>query len=289
MPTAVELKFADLLETFLKLDGIDGRGEQSLLTDAFHKVDTAFLKLNGATSEDFLKLEHKYDPVTDAIGEAFVKLSGNFGGIAELGLDLDRLFSANGGPTKASVDTISPSADFLKLDAALTADASDLKSFGSDFLKLDSAPTVADFLKMETALGDGSVRLATDMGDSAKFFTQLGEDFLKIAPTSVDTATPLQMEFLKLGQALEAVGNQFGPLATDFTQLSSDFYAYGGGGAGTNANGALLPAVQLGADLMTVNQDFLKLDGALHNVATPAAETVLTLLGVGGGGAGKTG
>lgn len=46
MPTAVER----LLDLFLKLDGIEGRHEQSVLNNAFLKIDSDLLKLSNANA-----------------------------------------------------------------------------------------------------------------------------------------------------------------------------------------------------------------------------------------------
>ncbi len=123
MPTAVER----LLDSFLKLDGIEGRHEQSVLNNAFLKIDSDLLKLSNANADTFLKLEHerslKFE--FDVIGDAFVKLAGDFSKIASAGLLIDNVvLKLAGSLTTASVEGVpNPQADFLLLDHKINTSA----------------------------------------------------------------------------------------------------------------------------------------------------------------------
>jgi hypothetical protein len=282
MPTAVELKLDNILQSFLKLDGIDGRGEQASLRGAFLKIDADFSKLTGApTTESFLKLDHKYDAVTDVIGNAFIKLSRDFDRIAEVGIKIDEVFYQTGGfGTPSSVDLPNPQADWMTVNAALKLDASDLKLFGDDFLKLDAAASSMDFIKLEAAAGGGAIKLSSDMVASEQDFLKLGQDFVSLGG---DGATQLEGDFLKLGAALQTVGTQFGTLSTDLATLGGDLQGGSGGPIITSAVVSTTGGGTLGAGFMAVDNDFLGLDKAFSGVAGPTAETLVTLLNLGGG------
>jgi len=87
MPTAVER----LLDSFLKFDGLR---EQDTLNDAFLKIDDTFLKLSNVNADNFLKIEHDRSVTIkgggfEVIGDAFIKLGGDFHKISIAGQLID--------------------------------------------------------------------------------------------------------------------------------------------------------------------------------------------------------
>lgn len=297
MPTAVE-------HGFLKLDGFGDRDEQHKLSEAFLKIDSAFLKLEGAdTTSAFLKLEAspaiKYE--FETIGGAFDKLGDVVGDTANVALKIDdfviKLTNA-GSVTLDAVTTgggVDPQSDFLKVDAALTTSAADLKLFGEDFLKLDQSASVSDFWLKVDAVGSDLGTLGSDMTADENAFDQLGEDFIKLGGGAAAAASdPIIDTFYKeLGADLYKIGSDFGSLSSDFLKLELVMTAGGGVTVGSavellsaSSGGGMGP---IGSSFAALDQDFLKLDNALGAAGGPAAavigDFIHKLFGGGGGGA----
>jgi hypothetical protein len=292
MPTAVER----LLDSFLKLAGFGDRREQDVLNDAFLKIDGDLLKLSSANADTFVKLEHNHALKLDfdVIGDAFIKLSRSFDHIALAGALVDdfvlKLTGATSGVfTAASVvgDGVpNQQADFLKLDGTLKTSATDLKILGTDFLKLDTSPNLEVFQLKIRGVSDDFLKLSGDMAANRDSFLKLGDDFLKLGG-NVENPSPLDFAYKELGGELNAVGSQFGALSTDFFNLVPAVQAGGGGGSGVTASDGFVK-LSVGLDLMTLSQDFHKLDVALGEVGDGAAAVVGDLFrqSFGGGGHG---
>ena len=290
MPAAVER----LLDSLLKLAGFDDRRGQDALNDAFVKIDGDLLKLSSANADTFVKLEHdrsiKLD--LDVIGDAFIKLSNSFEHIALAGALIDDFVvkvtgATTGVFTADSVDVApSPQADFIKLDGTLKVSATDLKILGTDFHKLDTSPNLDVFELKIKGVSDDFLKLNGDMAANSLAFHKLGDDFLKLAGSS-ENPSPLDLAYKELGGELNAVGSQFGVLSTDFLNLLPAVQI-GGGGSDNTASDSF---VGLGVGLMTLNQDFHKLDIALGEVGDGAAAVVGDLFrqSIGGAGGGHIG
>jgi hypothetical protein len=229
MPTAVER----LLDSFLKLDGLDDRGA---LNQANLKIDDAFLKLSTASADDFLKIEnlgfikfafeklgdsflqlgddfHKVTVATDAFGDAVLKLAPP----PPIGTDsVDR-----GGGLQA---------DFIGLDHKLSDVSQDLKILGSDFLKLDTAPNFADFQQKWNALSGDFHALGGDTVEAVDAFHKLSLDFLKLGQGG-DRPSPLDLAYKELGGELQSLSDGFRLLVADFANIG-DAFAHGSGGGG---------------------------------------------------------
>jgi hypothetical protein len=275
MPTAVER----LLDSFLKLDGIDGRHEQSVLNDAFLKIDAAFLKLSSANADTFLKLEHERSLKLefDVIGDAFVKLAGDFNKIASAGVLIDDLvLKLAGSPTIGSVDGVSnPQADFLLLDHKVSTSATDLKLLGADFLKLDTSPNLEEFQLKIRGIGNDFLKLGTDMAADRDAFLKLGADFLKLH--DVENPSPLDLAYKELGGELQTVGMRFDALSADFIKL--DQALLGNGGISNtvltdSANGGSTGPGPIGTSFMALFQDFHLLDSTLGKLGDGAATVI---------------
>jgi hypothetical protein len=290
MPTAVER----LLDSFLKLAGFGDRREQDVLNDAFLKIDGDLLKLSSANADTFVKLEHNHALKLDfdVIGDAFIKLSRSFDHIALAGALVDdfvlKLTGATSGVfTAAAVvgdGAPNPQADFLKLDGTLKTSATDLKILGTDFLKLDTSPNLDVFQLKIRGVSNDFLKLSGDMAANGEAFHKLGDDFLKLG--DVKNPSPLDFAYKELGGELNTVGSQFGALSADFLNLVPAVQAGGGGGTGVTASDGFVK-LSVGLDLMTLSQDFHKLDIALGEVGDGAAAVVGDLFrqsfAVGGG------
>jgi hypothetical protein len=284
MPTAVERFF----DSFLKLAGFDGRHEQAALNDAFLKIDGDFLQLSDASSDTFVKIEHKLDRDFDVIGDAFVKLGDDFGKIAFVGALIDDFVLKVTQATTAEVPRPAadvapgPQADFIKLDEALKISGADLKILGADFQKLNESPNLDAWDAKIKIVADDFVKLSNDMTANGDTFQKLAFDFQKLG--NVDNPSPLDLAYKELGGDLQTVGSVFGALSADFLNLLPAVQVGGGGGAGTSD---VKPS--LGAGFMQLNQDFHKLDSALGGVGDGAAAVIGSLFhhsAGGGGGAG---
>ena len=295
MPTAVE-------HGFLKLDGFENPGEQHKLNQAFLKIDNAFIKLEGATdTEAFLELERRgaIKHEFETIGGAFIKLGDGLGDIANVALKIDdfviKLTSAGGNTVTADGVTtggVDPQTDFLKLDAALTTSAGDLKLFGEDFLKLDRSTSVSDFSIKLDAAGSVLGTLGSDMTANENAFDQLGQDFIKLGGGDAGAGAPIiDMFYKELGADLYKIGSDFGSLSSDFLKLES---AITSGGVTVGSAVELLSASSgggaggpIGSAFAALDQDFLKLDHALGAAGGPAAALIGDFIHkfFGGGGA----
>ncbi|MDE2363015.1 MAG: hypothetical protein KGM42_10085 [Hyphomicrobiales bacterium] len=271
MPTAVEHKYFD---AFLKLDSIDRPGEQRQLGEAFQKVDAAISALSGA-SDVYIKLEHKYDRTFDVIGEAFLKIGGDFQELAMVGQKVDALLTGGVVTTAAAVGGGGAAADFLKLDAALKIEGADLKIFGGDFLKWNDAGSPGAFLKIEAALGKEASTIGGDTQSLGGAFRTLASDILKLA--NPDSSSPVDLAYKELGGDLIKLSSQFDLLAADFIKLAGAFGD--GGGAGTPANADVLSGggggAGFGAALGAISADFLKIDSTLSSLSGPVTQLLL--------------
>ena len=277
MPTAVER----LLESFLKLTGIR---DQGALNEASLKIDDAFLKLSNANADDFLKIERsgflKFE--FEKIGDSFLKLGDDFHKISVAGEVLDQtVLKLTGGSTNLSVDG-GPQADFLKLDTALKATSTDLKILGTDFLKLDTSPNLEVFDHKASVVVDDFLKLSSDMAADRVAFLKLSADFLKLSQGD-DRPSPLDLAYKELGGELQAVGDTFGLLATDFLKVG-DAVAHGtGGGAGrpgdaNAAGGGGGAGDQIGAALTLLYQHFHALDLKLDALGDGSVRVIHDLL-----------
>jgi hypothetical protein len=292
MPTAVER----LLDSFLKLAGFDDRRGQDALNDAFLKIDGDLLKLSSANADTFVKLEHdrsiKLD--FDVIGDAFIKLSTSFEHIALAGALVDDFVLKLTGATTGVFTADSgegapnPQADFLKLDGTLMTSATDLKILGEDFIKLDMSPNLEVFQAKLTGVSNDFLKLGGDMAANGDAFGKLGTDFVKLG--NVGNPSPLDFAYKELGGELQTVGSQFGALSTDFLNLVPAVQAGGGGGSGFTASDGFVK-LGVGLDLMTLGQDFHKLDVALGRLGDGASEVIVDLFrqSFGGGSGHGTG
>jgi hypothetical protein len=279
MPTAVER----LLESFLKLTGIR---DQGALNEASLKIDDAFLKLSNANEDSFLKIEGsafiKFD--FEKIGDSFIKLGDDFHKISVAGEVIDQtVLKLTGGPTVNSVDS-GPGlqTDFVTLDHKLNTTSTDLKILGTDFLKLDTAPNLDVFQqKADVVVGD-FIKLGTDMAADRVAFLKLSADFLKLSQGG-DRPSPLDLAYKELGGELQAVGDTFGLLATDFVKVG-DAIAHGtGGGAGrpgdlNAAAGGGGAGDQIGAALTLLYQHFHALDLKLDALGDGSVRLIHDLL-----------
>jgi hypothetical protein len=291
MPTAVER----LLDSFLKLAGFGDRREQDVLNDAFLKIDGDLLKLSSANADTFVKLEHNHALKLDfdVIGDAFIKLGRSFDHFALAGARLDdfvlKVTGATSGvfaaPAVAAEGAPNPQADFLKLDGTLKTSATDLKILGTDFLKLDTSPNLETFQLKIKGVSNDFLKLSGDMAANGDAFHKLGDDFLKLGG-NFENPSPLDFAYKELGGELNTVGSQFGVLSTDFLNLVPAVQAGGGGGTGLTASDSFVK-LSVGLDLMTLSQDFHKLDIALGEVGDGAAAVIGDLFrqsfAVGGG------
>jgi hypothetical protein len=294
MPTSVER----LLDSFLKLAGFDDRRGQDALNDAFLKIDGDLLKLSSANADTFVKLEHdrsiKLD--LDVIGDAFIKLSNSFEHIALAGALIDDFVvkvtgATTGVFTADAVDVApSPQADFIKLDGTLKTSAADLKILGTDFHKLDTSPNLDVFELKIKGLSDDFLKLSGDMSANRDAFIKLGTDFKVLG--GVENPSPLDFAYKELGGELLAVGSQFGALSADFLNLVPAVQIGGGGGPSLTASDSSVK-LSLGLGLMTLGQDFHKLDVALGQVGDGASDVIVDLFRqtfrAGGGSGGHAG
>jgi hypothetical protein len=280
MPTAVERLF----DSFLKLDGIDGRHEQSVLNNAFVKIDSDLLKLSSANTDTFVKIEHDRSVKLefDVIGDAFIKLAGDFNKIASAGMLVDNLvIKLAGSPTNLLVEGApNPQADFLLLDQKISTSATDLKILGADFIKLDTSPNLEEFQLKIRGIGNDFVKLGTDMAADSDAFLKLGADFVKLG--GGENPSPLDLAYKELGGELQTVGMQFAALSTDFIKL--DQALLGNGGIVSDPvltdsiNGSVAGPGPIGASFMTLFQDFHLLDTALGKVGDGAAAVIGDLI-----------
>ena len=248
MPTAVE-RVTQLLDQFIKLDGVDGVGEQTQLNAAFLKIDDA-LAGRGASSLP----DHKYQSAFEVIGQSYLKLGFDFERDAWLGAAIDDFAWKldTGGSETAQ-------ADFLKFDGGLKNFGADLARFGADFLKLGHTASHTDFLKLEAAVADDAGKLSTDAAslggnaDQPGAAAQLGGDLVRMV--GVDSNSPL----LKIGEALESDAKGFQALSTDFGDLARALLG----------DGSVMPAFS------ALNDGFLKLDASFQGLAGPLAGLLL--------------
>jgi hypothetical protein len=266
MPTAVER----LVDSFLKFAGLR---DQGALHEATLKIDEAFLKLSTANADDFLKIEShgflKFE--FEKIGDSFIKLGSDFQKVS-VGAELvdQVVLKLTGSPTGDSTDARGPQADFVALDHKLNTTSLDLKILGADFLKLDTSANAAEFQQKGNVVADDFMKLGADMAADQAAFLKLGADFIKLGGNS-DSSSPLDRAYKELGGELQAVGDAFGVLATDFVRVG-DAVAHGsggGGGAGRPGDGGQGGGGSgdpIGAALTLLYQDFhaldLKLDAA---------------------------
>lgn len=279
MPTAVER----LLDSFLKLTGIRGQGA---LNEAFLKIDDAFLKLSTSTEDNFLKIEGspfiKFD--FEKIGDSFLKLGSDFHKISVAGEVVDQaVLKLAGSPTVDSVDTgRGLQGDFLKLDQTLKITSTDLKILGTDFLKLDTAPNLDVFQQKVDVVAGDFLKLGTDMAADRVAFLKLSADFLKLDQGG-DRPSPLDLAYKELGGELQAVGDTFGLLATDFLKVG-EAVAHGSGGAGrisdlnTVAGGGGGSSDTIGAALTLLYQHFHALDLKLDALGDGSVRLIRDLL-----------
>lgn len=273
MPTAVE--------RFLNLDFWNNYWEQRGFDQAFLKIDNVVngLETNGATNSAFLKLEHSpsVQNAFDTVGDAFLKLGGEFGAIANVALKIDDFVikltsSAAGTVTATSVDVGNPQTDFLKLDTALATSAGDLKILGGDFLKLDQSSNLSEFeLKLSNLHVDFKT-LSTDVLNDGSAFNALGADFVRLGAGD----TQADQIYKGFGGDLQKVGSDFNALSADFLKLDQ---ALSGGGGGA------------GKPLAALNQDLRALGADLHAAAGPASSLIAGLVRSfgDGGGSGRIG
>lgn len=270
MPTAVERLF----DSFLKLDGIDGRREQAVLDNAFLKIDADLLKLSNANADTFLKFEH--DPSLklefEVIGDAFLKLGSDFNKGATAGRLIDQfVLKLSGSPTGGSVDgASSPQADFVVLDHKIEASAMDLKLVGLDFLKLRTSPTLEAFQQKVDDIGSDFLKLGADMAADRDAFLKLGADFLKLGEAK--DPTPLDLAYKELGGDMRTVGTEFGALSADFLKLGQAVQSAGDGSVTVLSDSG--GAGPIGASFTTLFQDFLKLDSGLVALGGGAATLI---------------
>ena len=276
MPTAVER----LLDSFLKLTGVR---DQGALNEASLKIDDAFLKLSTSNEDDFLKIEGssfiKFD--FEKIGDSFLKLGGDFQKISVAGEVLDQVvLKLSGSPTSDSVDTgRGLQGDFLKLDQTLKITSTDLKILGTDFLKLDTAPNLEDFQQKGNVLADDFLELGTDMAADQAAFLKLGADFLKLDQGG-DRPSPLDLAYKELGGELQAVGDTFGLLATDFLKVGEAVAHGTDGGAGQPTDVKVAPGAgdTIGAALTLLYQHFHALDLKLDALGDGSVRLIRDLL-----------
>jgi hypothetical protein len=281
MPTAVER----LLDSFLKFTGLRGQGA---LNEAAFKLDEAFLKLSTANADNFLKIEGspfvKID--FDRIGDSFVKLGADFHRLTVAGEAVDQvLLKLTGGTTVGSDDPrAGAQADFVALDHKVSTTSTDLKILGTDFLKLDTAPNVASFVIKGELVADDFLKLSTDTAADRVAFLKLSADILKLSQ-GVDATSPLDRALKQLGGELQAVGDTFGLLSTDFLKVG-DAVAHGAGGGGgsglsTNVNGAGGgggAGDSIGAALTLLYQHFHTLDVKLEALGDGSVRLINDLL-----------
>jgi hypothetical protein len=243
-----------------------------------------------------VKLEHNHALKLDfdVIGDAFIKLSRSFDHIALAGALVDdfvlKVTGATSGvfaaPAAAAEGAPNPQADFLKLDGTLKTSATDLKILGTDFLKLDTSPNLEAFQLKIKGVSNDFLKLSGDMAANGDAFHKLGDDFLKLGG-NFENPSPLDFAYKELGGELNTVGSQFAALSTDFLNLVPAVQAGGGGGTGVTASDGL--KLSVGADFMTLSQDFHKLNIALGEVGDVAAAVVGDLFRQSFGGGGGSG
>jgi hypothetical protein len=264
MPTAVER----LLDSFLKLTGVDDRGA---LDEATLKIDDAFLTLSTASTDTFHKIENlgfiKFS--FEKLGDSFIKLSDDFHKItvAEDAFG-DAVLKLTGNPNGDAVGGLRT--DFAMLDHKLSATSDDLKILGTDFLKLDTAPNFADFQQKWNALGGDFHKFSGDIAAAVDAFHKVSEDFLKLSQGG-DRPSPVDLAYKELGGELQSVGDTLGLVAGDFLKIGDAVAATGGAGAGrpgdatsaTGGAGAGTPD-PIGAALQLLFQHFHDLDVKLN-------------------------
>jgi hypothetical protein len=286
MPTSVE-------RGFLKLDGWDNAWGQRQLNQAFLKIDGVITNLeNAATTRDFLKLEHSPSVrgAFDTVGDAFIKLGGDFGDIANVALKIDAFVVKLTSPATGSVTPAAtvdgggnPQTDFLKLDTALTTSGADLKLFGADFLKLDQSSDVSNF---ELKLGNLDVDLKTlgaDTLNDGSAFNALGADFVTLGAGG---ATQTDQIYKTFGGDLKIIGSDFNALSSDFLKLDQALSNLGSGGGTPVTTASLTSTGPVGAAFATLNHDVLALSTDLHASAAPASGIISSLVRSFGGGGG---
>jgi hypothetical protein len=190
-----------------------------------------------------------------------------------------------------SVDVApSPQADFIKLDGTIKVSAADLKILGTDFHKLDTSPNLDVFELKIRGLSDDFLKLSGDMAANGEAFQKLGADFTTLG--GVNNPSPLDLAYKELGGELNAVALQFGALKADFLNLVPAVQIGGGGGPSLTASDSSVK-LSLGLGLMTLGQDFHKLDVALGQLGDGASDVIVDLFrqtfGAGGGSGGHTG
>jgi hypothetical protein len=273
MPTAVER----LLDSFLKLTGIQDRGA---LNEASLKIDDAFLKLSTSNEDNFLKIEGspfiKFD--FEKIGDSFLKLGSDFHKISVASEVLDEVvLKLTGSPTTDSVDAgRGLQGDFLKLDQTLKITSTDLKLLGTDFLKLDTSPNLDVFQQKAGAVASDFLKLGTDMAADQAAFLKLSTDFLKLDQGG-DRPSPLDLAYKEFGGELQAVGDTFGLLATDFLKVSEAVAQGGGGGTGRTAD-FKVGGDSIGAALTLLYQHFHALDLKLDALGDGSVRLIRDLL-----------
>jgi hypothetical protein len=273
------------VDSFLKLTGLRGQGA---LNEAALKLDEAFLKLTTANADDFLKIEGspfvKID--FDRIGDSFVRLGADFHRLTVAGEAVDQvLLKLTGGTTVNSDDPrAGAQADFVALDQKVTTTSTDLKILGTDFLKLDTAPNVASFVIKGELVADDFLKLSTDTAADRVAFLKLSADIFKLSQ-GVDATSPLDRALKQLGGELQAVGDTFGLLSTDFMKVG-DAVAHGAGGGGgsglsTNVHGAGGgggAGDSIGAALTLLYQHFHTLDAKLEALGDGSVRLIHDLL-----------
>jgi hypothetical protein len=281
MPTAVER----LLDSFLKLTGLR---DQGALHEATLKIDEAFLKLSTANADNFLKIEGspfiKLD--FERIGDSFIKLGSDFHKITVAGEAADQLLlKLSGGPTPNSDDPrAGVQADFVELDHKVSTTSTDLKILGTDFLKLDTAPDVASFQIKGELVADDFLKLSADTAADRVAFLKLSADFLKLSQ-GVDASSPLDRALKELGGELQAVGDTFGLLSTDFLKVGEAVAHGSGGGAGRTSDlnaagggGGSGAGDSIGAALTLLYQHFHALDLKLDALGDGSVRLIHDLL-----------
>jgi hypothetical protein len=255
---------------------------QDALNDAFHKIDSDFLKISSADgTAAFLKLEdsHKNTQIVDIIGDTFIKLGEGFLKHADTSLELDSIilkaFPPNPiAPPNPSTDAAAggegaptPQPDFLKVDTELKIQSADLKLLGTDFLKLDTAPNLDIWKTNILAVSDDFLKLSTDATDSGAAFHKLGTDLVTLGSGDNSNSAGLNDALKILGGDFLKVGDAFGDVAVDWNKLHQDFFKLGGGSPTTTVADALAsgpaPSGPLGSDFAALDKSLLLLNQAL--------------------------
>jgi hypothetical protein len=260
MPTAVER----LLDSFLKLDDQPG---QIKLDNAFSQIDSDLQKLLGASTDDFLKLEHGTPgpSVFDTIGHEFLKVGDDFQKL-DTGMQLIDQFVVKYNPG------LQP--DFQALDLAIKGESEDHKHPGDDFMKLGSSNSLEAFHIKLDGIANDFLTLSGDSATTGDAFMKLGGDFNKLAGNS-DHPSPFAGAYKELGGDFQKVGEIFENISFDYHKLETTMQG-GGGGSGISPSLSTADAGVglVGVALTALSNDFHQLGTALSDLAGGATTLI---------------